>query len=116
MKNFTEMFNLKNLINEPTCYKNAKNPPSIDVMLTNRKSSFQTSLAIETEVLKRYVKEKLLSLLTIGITKTSMKPISDTILSDNSNLYINYEDFKDTILSDNSNPYINYEDFRYDLI
>ena len=48
MKNFTEMYNLKNLLNEPTCYKSVNNPSSIDVMLTNKENSFQNSLAIET--------------------------------------------------------------------
>ena len=48
MKDFCETYNLKNLVNEPTCYKNAKNPSSIDVMLTNRKMSFQNTMTIET--------------------------------------------------------------------
>ena len=49
MKQFCDMYNLKNLINEPTCYKNIDNPSSIDVMLTNKKGSFQNSLAIEQD-------------------------------------------------------------------
>ena len=40
MKQFCDMYNLKNLINEPTCYKNIDNPSSIDVMLTNKKGRF----------------------------------------------------------------------------
>ena len=47
MSEFCEMYNLKNLINEPTCYKNPNNS-SIDVILTNRKRSFESSKAIET--------------------------------------------------------------------
>ena len=68
MKQFCDMYNLKNLISEPTCYKNADNPSSIDVMLTNIKGSFQNSIAIETglsdhhkmtvSVLKKYTKKK----------------------------------------------------------
>ena len=45
---FREVYNLKNLIDEPTCYKNPHNPSSIDVILTNRKRSFHNSTAIET--------------------------------------------------------------------
>ena len=41
MKDFCEMYNLTNLIKEPTCYKNADNP-SIDVMITNKKVVFKT--------------------------------------------------------------------------
>ena len=48
MKDFCETYDLKNLIKEPTCFKNANNPSSIDVMLTNRKLSFQNSMTIET--------------------------------------------------------------------
>ena len=48
MKDFCETYNLDNLIKEPTCFKNVNNPSSIDVMLTNRKNSFQNSITIET--------------------------------------------------------------------
>ena len=48
MKNFCELYNLENLIKEPTCYKNPNNPSSIDVILTNNKNSFQNSMATET--------------------------------------------------------------------
>ena len=67
-KDFCEMYNLENLISGPTCFKNANNPSSIDVMLTNRKTSFQNSMTIETglsdhhkmtvTVLKTYFKKK----------------------------------------------------------
>ena len=68
MKDFCEMYNLTNLIKEPTCYKNADNPSSIDVMITNKKGSFQNSIVAETglsdhhkmtiSVLNRYIKKK----------------------------------------------------------
>ena len=68
MKEFCEMYNLENLIREPTCYKSAANPSSIDVMLTNKKLSFQNTMTLETglsdfhkmtiTVLKRYFKKK----------------------------------------------------------
>ena len=48
MKNFCELYNLENLIKEPTCYKNPDNPSSNDVILPNSKTSFQNSTAIET--------------------------------------------------------------------
>ena len=68
MKDFCDLYNLENLIKEPTCYKNPKNPSSIDLMLTNRKNSFCNSMAIETglsdchkmtvTVLKMYIRKK----------------------------------------------------------
>ena len=67
MVNFCEMYNLENLIKEPTCFKSAENPSSIDLMLTNKKHSFQNSMTIETglsdfhkmtvTVMKRYFKK-----------------------------------------------------------
>ena len=48
MKDFCEMYNFRNLINEPTCYKNAKNPSCIDVILTNCPSCFNDSMTVET--------------------------------------------------------------------
>ena len=38
MKDFCDLYDLENLIKEPTCYKNAENPSSIDVILTNSKN------------------------------------------------------------------------------
>ena len=43
MAHFYSMYGLKNLINEPTCYKNPLNPTSIDLMLTNMHKLFQHS-------------------------------------------------------------------------
>ena len=77
MKEFCDTYSLENLINEPTCFKNPLNPSSIDVMLTNRKSSFQNSITLETglsdhhkmtiTVLKRYFKKNDPKLSTTGI-------------------------------------------------
>ena len=58
---------MSNLIKEPTCFKSIENPSSIDIMLTNKKQSFQNSMTIETglsdfhkmtvTVMKRYFKK-----------------------------------------------------------
>ena len=67
MKGFCEVYNLENLIKSPTCFKNPNNPSSIDVILTNKKSSFENSITLESglsdchrmtiTVLKRYFKK-----------------------------------------------------------
>ena len=67
LSDFCEIYNLENLIKEPTCFKSVDNPSSIDVMLTNKKSSFQNSMTLEVglsdchkmiiTVLKRYFKK-----------------------------------------------------------
>ena len=48
MKEFSDTYNLSNLIKEPTCFKNLLNPSLIDLILTNRPRSFQNSKPIET--------------------------------------------------------------------
>ena len=50
MEEFCALYNLKNLIKTPTCFKNPRNPSSIDVILTNCFRSFQTSVTIETGI------------------------------------------------------------------
>ena len=45
---FCKIYNLCNLIKEPTCYKNPNNPSSIDLMLTNKSRSFHGSTTVET--------------------------------------------------------------------
>ena len=66
MNDFCETYNLENLIKEPTCFKNPNNPSSIDVMLPNRKNSFQNSMTIETGLSDHHK-------LTISILKTFFK-------------------------------------------
>ena len=45
---FCEIYNLKNIIREKTCFKNPNNPSCIDLIITNRPTSFQNSMVIET--------------------------------------------------------------------
>ena len=48
MKNFCQIYNFKNLLDKPTCYKNPTNPSCVDLILTNRTRSFQNSCTFET--------------------------------------------------------------------
>ena len=48
MAEFCEIYNFKNLITDPTCFKNVLHPSSIDVILTNKIRSFQNSQILET--------------------------------------------------------------------
>ena len=50
LKEFCDNYNLKNLITEPTCFKNAQNPTLIDLILTNKPKCFQSSMCIETGI------------------------------------------------------------------
>ena len=48
LKEFCDLYNLKNLIKVPTCFKNPDFPTSIDIILTTSYRSFRNSCAIET--------------------------------------------------------------------
>ena len=45
---FCCVYGLKNLVKNPTCFKNIDNPSCIDLILTNKSGSFQNTLVIET--------------------------------------------------------------------
>ena len=49
-KNLYERFSLKNLIKDPTCYKNQNNPSCKDLMFTNKARRFQRSCVTETDL------------------------------------------------------------------
>ena len=50
MKEFCEIFNLKNLVKEATCYKSTLHPTCIDLMITNRCRCFQNTEVVETDL------------------------------------------------------------------
>ena len=68
MMDFSDIYNLKNLVKDPTCFKNVENPSSIDLILANRPKSFQKTVVRETglsdfhkmtvTVLKSYFKKR----------------------------------------------------------
>ena len=48
LKNFCNLYLLKNLIKKSACFKNPENPRTIDLILTNRPRSFCNSNSLET--------------------------------------------------------------------
>ena len=50
MNDFCDIYNLKNLLKEPTCYKHPDNPSYIDLFLTNRPRTFQCTATVETGI------------------------------------------------------------------
>ena len=81
MKEFIYNYDLKNLVKEPTCYKNPLNPSCIDLILTNRCMSFQNTTTVETG-LSDFHK------MTITIMKTMFKKRKPKIIS-----YRDYKNF-----------------------
>ena len=48
LEEFLDEFHAKNLVKEPTCYKNPANPSCIDLFITNSPRSFQKTTTIST--------------------------------------------------------------------
>ena len=48
LRNFCDLYKLKNLVSEPTCFKNPENPSCIDLFLINCSRRFQDTQVIET--------------------------------------------------------------------
>ena len=48
VSDFCEIYNLKLLIKDKTCFKNPTKPTCIDLIITNRPKCFQDSVVIET--------------------------------------------------------------------
>ena len=50
IEEFMKVYNSKNLVKGPTCFKNPDQPSYIDLILTNKIKSFQTSQIIENGI------------------------------------------------------------------
>ena len=50
LRSFMELYDLKNLVKDNTCFKSLKNPPCIDLFLTNCNSTFQNTMVVSTGV------------------------------------------------------------------
>ena len=50
VNDFCNVYNLSNLVKEPTCFKNPDNPSSIDLFLTNRPKCFQSTMTMKTGI------------------------------------------------------------------
>ena len=50
LRNFCHLYKLKNLVREPTCFKNPCNLSCIDLFLTNISRGFQDTQVIETDL------------------------------------------------------------------
>ena len=48
MIDFYDIYNLKNLVKDPTCFKNIEHPSCIDLISTNRPKRFQKTVVTET--------------------------------------------------------------------
>ena len=85
---FCSLYNFKNLVHDPTCYKNYRNPTCIDLMLTNQMTYFQNTRAIETG-LSDFHK------MPVTVMKTSFKKHPSKVVS-----YRDYKGFSNTLFNE----------------
>ena len=108
LNEFCEMYTLKHLITEPTCYKNQNNPSIIDIILTNRKRNFCDSQTIETGLSDHHK-------MIITVLKSEFEKKEPTQVN-----YRSYKNFNEYLfrhvlasaLSNLLNEDTNYEDFK----
>ena len=67
-------FNLRNLIKQPTCFKNVDNPSCIDLLLSNKPLSFNTSFVIEIEL--SVFHKKIVAMMKMHFPKINPRVIS----------------------------------------
>ena len=79
MNDFCTIYNLKNLIKDPTCFKSPLHPSSIDLILTNKINYFQNSQTVETGLSDHHK-------MTVTVLKTFFQKQAP--------ITINYRDYK----------------------
>ena len=85
MKNFLDLYSLKNLMHEPTCYK-SQTARCIDLVLTYRNRSVQQTTTVETG-LSDFHK------MVVTVLKTTFPKQGPTVIN-----YRNYKNFTETVL------------------
>ena len=71
---FLLVYNLKNLVNDKTCFKSLNNPTTIDLFLTNSKKPFQNTCSISTGISDFH--NMVITVLKTTFAKTKPKMIS----------------------------------------
>ena len=90
MKDFCEIYHLQNLIKETTCFKSVQNPTSIDLILTNKSTSFENSFALETDLSDHHK-------MVITVLRTSFNKIKPLNISYRSYNHIDLNTFRNDL-------------------
>ena len=105
LKNFLDLYSLKSMIKEPTCFK-SENPKCIDLVLTNRDRSVHSTTTVETG-LSDFHK------MILTVLKTKCQKIGASVINYRSYKNLNESDFKRDLCEaiGNTNP-TDYESFQ----
>ena len=93
MNEFCDLYNLKCLIKEPTCFKSSSNPTCIDLFLTNQEKHFQNSTTIESG-LSDFHK------MIVTVLKTTFQKRSPTLIRYRSYSKFNDEHFRSELANE----------------
>ena len=91
MKVFCSTFNFKNLVNEPTCFKNVDNPSCIDLILTNKASYFQKTSVLETGLSDCHK-------LTVTVMKANFQKQVPKVITYRNYKYFNNDNFRNDLM------------------
>ena len=105
---FMEDYLAKNLVKEPTCFKNAENPSCIDLFITNSYLSFQKTTTVTTG-LSDFHK------MTVTIMKTTFPTVKPKVISYRTPY--NRSDLENALKKNLANmPKKTYENFEYAVV
>ena len=101
MRNFCNSYSLHNLIKQPTCFKNLENPSCIDLILTNKPRSFQSTCVIETGLSDFHR-------MTVSVLKSHFRKLPPKIV-----LYRDFKRFENERFIDSLRVTLNNQDANY---
>ena len=103
MRNFCNSYSLNGLIKQPTCFKNPENPSCIDLILTNKPRSFQSTCVIETGLSD-------FNRMTVSVLKTHFCKLPPKVVT-----YRDFKKFENERFMDFLKLTLNSEDVEYNV-
>ena len=102
MGQFCASYNLKSLIQEPTCFKSVDNPSCIDLILTNHPMCFQNSGVYETGISDFHK-------LTFTVLKTYFQKTKPRVIKYRDYKYFDNNDFRNEFIRELSSNNIQFD-------
>ena len=101
MINFCNSYSLNSLIKQQTCFKNTENPSCIDLILTNKPRSFQSTCVIETGLSDFHR-------MTVSVLKSHFRKLPPKIVT-----YRDFKRFENERFIDSLRVTLNNQDVNY---
>ena len=101
MRNFCNSYSLHSLIKQPTCFKNPENPSCIDLILTNKPRSFQSTCVIERGLFDFHR-------MTVSVLKSHFRKLPPKIVT-----YRDFKRFENERFIDSLRVTLNNQDVNY---